>query len=80
MPEEHCRCHLCSKTFRRQDQLKRHLKTHVRKEMGLVGMGGAGSRSGSVSLGGGGGVKVEPVLLAQGMEGVAGWGEVGVSS
>lgn len=49
-PEEECRCAVCGKSFRRRDQLRRHLKIHVRKDglsevsarKALGGMGGGG--------------------------------------
>ena len=34
LPEAQCTCQICFKSFSRDDQLKRHMKTHARKHAG----------------------------------------------
>jgi uncharacterized Zn-finger protein len=51
LPEAQCTCQICFKSFSRDDQLKRHLKTHARKHTGRGASVGSISQVGEFDLG-----------------------------
>ena len=52
LPEAQCTCQICFKSFSRDDQLKRHMKTHARKDAGRGASVSSVSQVGGFEFGG----------------------------